>query len=706
MPRRERSVVQMLVSILIGNAVVATVLAIAALVAMKLHRPAAAHVLWLLVIVKLLTPPMWRVAVTDEAAAPQPPQQSIAVIAPAPRVITASPHVVSPATPAHVAPQPPSVVAPSVTPQRKNVCIPCILGWIWLGGSAAWLTLAAVRIARFRRLLRQSAPADDELRSEIAALAARFGLSRIPDCRIVDAAVSPMLWFLGRRVKLILPKKLVTTMPRSQREGVIAHELAHLKRRDHWVRLLEIFATAILWFHPLLWLARRGLREAEEQCCDAWVVALLPDARRRYADALVDALEMIAAAPGSLALPAGATGLGQIEPLRRRLTMILSMTPPKSLSWVGRIAVVAIAMVVVPLLPVRGQAQQAGPAGGESGTAPAPASSSTTTTPATGHDDATRQAVEALLDRAVQDPNQQVRDSALNAVSRFGPRAIPALLDGVKNERTAEAARNLLARFGLDSVDPLLEALKSPEAQVRREALSALTLVVRGAYTTQNLNARGPQFAGAYDGGYRGAVPGGEAMMEDPAFGGAAWMGMPMPEPVVRMIPLVIKAASDSDVGVRRAAVQLISHLAIVAARTNEVDKLLPSVIAAMKDPDADVRGDAIWATSQIGPAAAATTPALIAALKDENQRVRYTALLGLRAIGPQARDATPAVIAALKDPDPNARAAAAEALGALQTPAPPAPVMPGAAAPMPTTPAAGEPAGQPIPAGRGVTGR
>ncbi|MDQ3439728.1 MAG: right-handed parallel beta-helix repeat-containing protein [Planctomycetota bacterium] len=144
-------------------------------------------------------------------------------------------------------------------------------------------------------------------------------------------------------------------MTAEQRTGVIAHELAHLLRRDHWARLLELPATVLLWFHPLVWLARRGLREAEEQCCDAWAVSVLPAGRRTYADALVNAMELIS---GTSRLPVGATGLGRIGSLRRRLTMIVTQSPPKSLSLPGRVAALALLAAVV-VVPVLGQAQPA-----------------------------------------------------------------------------------------------------------------------------------------------------------------------------------------------------------------------------------------------------------------------------------------------------------------------------------------------------------
>jgi len=128
----------------------------------------------------------------------------------------------------------------------------------------------------------------------------------------------------------------------------LIHELAHLRRRDHWVRWLEMLATGLFWWYPLVWLARRQLREAEEQCCDAWGVRVRPEARRTYATALVDALDFLAPTE---APPVVACGLGQVADLKRRLTMIMRGGAPLGPGRAAGFLVACLAVVLLPSVP-------------------------------------------------------------------------------------------------------------------------------------------------------------------------------------------------------------------------------------------------------------------------------------------------------------------------------------------------------------------
>lgn len=103
-----------------------------------------------------------------------------------------------------------------------------------------------------------------------------------------------MLWTLTLCPRLIFPDALWGRLDPEQRDALLAHELAHLKRRDHWVRLLEIVVTGLYWWNPLVWWARCAVREAEERCCDAWVVRAFPDRTFKYASAIIETLDCLA----------------------------------------------------------------------------------------------------------------------------------------------------------------------------------------------------------------------------------------------------------------------------------------------------------------------------------------------------------------------------------------------------------------------------
>jgi beta-lactamase regulating signal transducer with metallopeptidase domain len=358
-----------------SNALTATALAVPAALASRRCRPAVAHGLWLLVLLKLVTPPLLPLAVpwpsaagppreerSPIAAAPAPPAAVEAPVAPAEgRPATVGPVVISespsaPAAPA-VAPTPPAPSAPEAPPRR----LPWeeALAAAWVAGSLAWWAAAGLRLARFHRALRALHPAPEEVQAQARRLAGRLGLRRCPGVWFVPAPVSPMLLALGRSPRLLLPAALWGRLDEGQRDALLAHELAHLRRRDHWARRLELVVLGLYWWHPVAWWARRRLQEAEEECCDAWVVWALPGLAPAYAAALVETVAFVSQTRP--ALPAGASGAGQVPLLKRRLTMILRGPGPRSLSRPGLLALLGLGVLLLPLAPTGARPAPPGP---------------------------------------------------------------------------------------------------------------------------------------------------------------------------------------------------------------------------------------------------------------------------------------------------------------------------------------------------------
>lgn len=335
----------------LSNAVLATFLALlAAGVSLVCRRPALCHSLWLLVFLKLVTPPLYRVPVPELAPVAVAMTEEVL---PGPPGIAEPPHFVGPPAPLPKTPdtpQPAEATAPPTAPAA-----PPPLSWqtavsaLWLTGAVLWWTLALGRTLRFRLFLRHAQPAPEDLHERTHLLARRLGLSACPEVRLVPAPVSPLLWALGRSPRLLLPAGLWGRLTEAQRDSLLVHELAHLRRRDHWVRRLELVVLGLYWWHPVVWWARLRLQDAEEECCDAWVTWALPGAGPAYASALVETVAFLSDA--RTAVPLGASGGGQSRHLRRRLTMILRGKTSRSLHGLALGGVLVLAAVLLPLAP-------------------------------------------------------------------------------------------------------------------------------------------------------------------------------------------------------------------------------------------------------------------------------------------------------------------------------------------------------------------
>lgn len=347
-----------LLELALSNAAMTMVLAaLAAGLCRVYRRPAFAHGLWLVVLIKLVTPPLvpvplpWFTVSADDAAAVVPVVMTLDRV-PLPVEADEAGDL------AHLPAIEPRDAGLGVKTQAAFASWRLPLAVVWLAGSACVLAWMVQSILRFRHLLRLATPASGDVLALTGELTARLKLARHPAVYLVPGTVSPMLWALGLRPRLLLPAVLLQRLDREQQRTIILHELAHWRRRDHWVRLLEMAVTVLFWWHPAMWWARAELREAEEQCCDAWVVATLDGiegADRAYALALLETVAFLSRS--RLPLPVSASGIGRVSHLRRRLTMIMTGHKRRSLTWAGCAALLAIGLLALPLLPVRAQQQ-------------------------------------------------------------------------------------------------------------------------------------------------------------------------------------------------------------------------------------------------------------------------------------------------------------------------------------------------------------
>jgi len=231
------------------------------------------------------------------------------------------------------------------------VSMPHIPAHVWLLGAGVALAIGCGRALWFRRLLSQGDAAPAEIEQMVAGASARLGLRRTPRTVLVDDRITPMVW-CGRRARLVLPRSLWDELDDVGRASVVHHELAHLKRKDHWICWVEAFVGLLYWWHPVAWWVRRRIREEADLCCDAWVTALLPQHRRAYAQALVSTRQYISE-HGSVA---PAVGLGVMSNrgrrFARRLLMIMTNSHKPSLSTMGRALALGVACAGILASPV------------------------------------------------------------------------------------------------------------------------------------------------------------------------------------------------------------------------------------------------------------------------------------------------------------------------------------------------------------------
>jgi beta-lactamase regulating signal transducer with metallopeptidase domain len=214
----------------------------------------------------------------------------------------------------------------------------------WLVGAVAMMIWQIGKIGRFRQMLADGEPAPAWLTAQVEELASVLGIEP-PEIAVVPHIASPMIWSWGR-ARLIWPEGLLDRLSEPCRQSVLLHELAHLRRRDHWVGWLQLLGGCLCWWNPLFWFVSRQVRENAELACDVWVVATLPEARRAYAEALIEVAQLMSRAEAPT--PAMSLGAGRRREFERRLVMIMCSGIPCKLSLGGLVVVGLLALVALP----------------------------------------------------------------------------------------------------------------------------------------------------------------------------------------------------------------------------------------------------------------------------------------------------------------------------------------------------------------------
>ncbi len=182
--------------------------------------------------------------------------------------------------------------------------------WLWLLGAGAMLLRLAVQYLRLRR---QGRPLPAALADRLQPVLDGLDPRRLR----LHPAGPAVLW--APRSLMLLPPDFMDRHDADARRLVLRHELTHLRRGDALWNLFAELAAALLWFHPLAWLARPRFRLDQELACDERALHDAPHDAAAYAHTLLHSVG-VATAPTLIPWLA--------EPqLKERLTMIQRQRP-------------------------------------------------------------------------------------------------------------------------------------------------------------------------------------------------------------------------------------------------------------------------------------------------------------------------------------------------------------------------------------------
>lgn len=158
-----------------------------------------------------------------------------------------------------------------------------VMIWVVYAGLVLWLLVRRVRVQHAqRRQAAALAPAGPSVMAIAVEAGTRLDLRRLPDVRVSDAA-GPYVVGLWRPI-LVVPTWLAGAALRAS----LLHELAHLRRRDAWLRGVQLLASTLFWFWPVVRWVNRRIDAHREMACDQWAISCGPLGAHAYARMLLE----------------------------------------------------------------------------------------------------------------------------------------------------------------------------------------------------------------------------------------------------------------------------------------------------------------------------------------------------------------------------------------------------------------------------------
>lgn len=158
------------------------------------------------------------------------------------------------------------------SPLRLNLLL-----WLveaWFGGVIFFSLRAAGGFLVVERMRRKHAqPISERLLEKCLELQCRMGLARvIRYCECLRVESPAVIGWI--RPVVLFPMAALSGLSDQQLAALIVHELAHIRRLDYFVNLLQVAAETVLFYHPAVWWLNKRIRAERENCCDDVVLAV------------------------------------------------------------------------------------------------------------------------------------------------------------------------------------------------------------------------------------------------------------------------------------------------------------------------------------------------------------------------------------------------------------------------------------------------
>jgi beta-lactamase regulating signal transducer with metallopeptidase domain len=263
-------------------------------------------------------------------------------VALSPRVEPIAPAIV-PATAAAIdagVPVQPELLRESAAASAGELSIGAVVVALWAAGVLVLATRLLGGWVLARRLVRRAAaPVAPEIESMAVRIAGRLALDRVVRVAQSSAVAVPVMvgWL---KPVVLFPASVLAGLSPTQIEALLAHELAHVRRHDYLVNLLQSAVETMLFYHPAVWWVSRRVRVEREHCCDDLALSVCD--RLVYATALSDLAAL--SAPPRVAL--AATDGSLLQRVRRILAG--EDAEAHGSGWLPVLAVVILASLIVP----------------------------------------------------------------------------------------------------------------------------------------------------------------------------------------------------------------------------------------------------------------------------------------------------------------------------------------------------------------------